>query len=688
MNVYDSPINNQQSTINNPYDIIIECGIIFLIVFTPLAFGTVHVWAYTVMELIVLFLLLVWLLKLIYLNRSFPHFRISFVKTPLNLPLCLFFLLVLFQMVPLSPSIIEHISPNTYDLYIQTVPGYGVQEADLNNTSDKISANRPLSIYSHATRDELLKVLAYVTVFLLIINNIKTRDQMRRLVLAIIITGTVVAFLGIMQMLSGTNKIYWFWLSKYKIGNYFGPFVNPNHFAGYMGMVIPLGIGLLIARLFNRSFIPAGSWRHRLSVIESHLSKNSLLIFIIVIMGLSLIFSLSRGGILCFLFSMIFFFTILGIKRSQRKKRKIGAVILGLIFAMLIWIGIDPVLKELSTLSDIRFTSYSRTIISKDTLNIARDFPFFGVGLGNFQHIYSKYTTLKTRGYTHAHNDYMEMLADTGWSGAILFFGGIVFLLLKTLLLWHRRRDPFVTGITLGAVTGAVFILLQNMVTFNFHIPANAMLFFIILGLTVVVVHPSIPVRNISFHPRMKSAVYFMMFILLAGFAVTVVNAYQGEKYFKLYKRSTGPMIPQDLIKSIDCDLSNAAFHYELGRYYAKAMSKCWKDGNWKYVKGKWIFEPGKNTSSNGMMALDSFFQAVILQPTNAWYHFNLGWMVEQLGRFFPETTAGPISPYPSIRPIDEFNLAIILAPGNSYIKKHAEKSKAESSANVTVHTP
>ena len=665
-------------------NIVIECGIIFLIVFTPLAFGTVHVWAYTVMELTVLFLLLVWLLKLIYLNRSFSGFRLSLVKTPLNLPLCLFFLLVLFQMVPLSPSVIEHISPNTYDLYIQTVPGYGVQEADL-NAPDKISTNRPLSIYSHATRDELLKIFAYVAVFFLIINNIKTRDQMRRLVLAIIITGTIVAFLGILQMLSGTNKIYWFWLSKYKIGNYFGPYVNPNHFAGYMGMVIPLGIGLLIAQLLNRSLIPAGSWRHRLSVIESHLSKNSLLIFLIVIMGLSLIFSLSRGGILCFLFSMVFFFTILGIKRSQRKKRKIGAVILGLIFAMLIWIGIDPVLKELSTLANIRFTSDARTIVSKDTLDIARDFPFFGVGLGNFQHIYPKYTTLKLRGvFTHAHNDYMEMLADTGWPGAILFFGGIVFLLIKTLLLWHRRRDPFVTGITLGAVTGAVFILLQNMVTFNFHIPANAMLFFIILGLTVVVVHPSIPARNLSLHPRMKLAVYPIMCILLAGLAVTVVSAYQGEKYFKLYKRSTGPMmIPQDLIKSIDCDPSDAACHCELGRYYAKAMSKCCKEGNWKYVKGKWVFEPGKDAFSNGLTALDSYFQAVTLQPTNAWYHFNLGWIVEQLGRFYPETTAGPISHYPSIRPVDEFNLAIMLAPGNSYIKKHAEKSKAESSPHL-----
>ena len=663
--------------------IIIEWGIIFLIVFTPLAFGTVHVWAYTVMELAILFLLLVWLLKLIYINRSSPKIRLSSVRTPLNLPLCFFFLLCLFQVVPLSPSMIEYISPNTHSFYIRTVPGYGIHDTGLNSL-DKISPYRTLSIYFHATRDELLKVLAYAAIFFLIINNIKTRDQIRRLVLAIVITGTIVAFLGILQMLSGTNKIYWFWLSKYKIGNYFGPYVNPNHFAGYMGMVIPLGIGLLIAHLLNRFSIPAGSWRHRLSVIESHLSKNSLLIFLIVIMGLSLFFSLSRGGILCFLFSTVFFFTILGIKRSQRKKRKIGAVILGLIFAMLIWIGIDPVLKELSTLADIRFTSNTRTIISKDTLNISKDFPFFGVGLGNFQYIYPKYTTLKYTGvYTHAHNDYMEMLADTGWPGAILFFGGIVFLLIKTLMLWYRRRDPFVVGLTLGGVTGAVFILIQNMWTFNFHIPANAMLFFIILGLTTVVVNPSIPARNISLHPRMKPAVYPLMFILLAGLAVTVVSAYQGEKHFKLYKSSTGPMILQDLTKSIACDPSNAAYHYELGRYYAKAMSKYWKEGKWEYVKGKWVFEPGKDAFSNGLMALDSYFQAVTLQPANAWYHFNLGWIIDQLVRFYPEATAGPISQYPSIRPVDEFNLAIMLAPGNSYIKKHVERSKAESSKDI-----
>jgi O-antigen ligase len=656
---------------------VIECGIIFLIVFTPLAFGTVHAWACTVMELTVLFLLLVWLLKLIYLNRSFPEFRLSLVKTPLNLPLCLFFLLVLFQMVPLSPSVIERISPNTCDLYIQTVPGYGVQETDL-NASDKISACRPLSIYSHDSRDELLKVLACVAVFLLIINNINTRDQMRRLVLAIIITGTIVAFLAILQMLSGTNKIYWFWLSKYKIGNYFGPYVNPNNFAGYMGMVIPLGIGLLIAHLFNRSFIPAGSWRHRLSVIESHLSKNSLLMFIIVIMGLSLILSLSRWGVLCFLFSMVFFFTILGMKKSQRKKRKIGAVILGLIFAMLVWIGIDPVLKELSTLADIRFASDTRTVIAKDTLDIAGDFPFFGVGLGNFQHIYSKYSTLTGKQVcTHAHNDYMEMLADTGWPGAVLFFGGILFLLIKTLMLWHRRKDPFVTGIALGGVTGAVFLLLHSTVTFNFHIPANAMLFFIILGLTTVVVNPSVTTRTFALRSRMKPTMYTLMFVPLAGLAVTVVGAYQGEKYFNLYKRSTGPVIEQTLAKSIAWDPSNAAFHYELGRHHAMAMSKCFREGNWKHLKGEWVFEPGKDAFMNGLKALDSYFQAVILQPTNAWYHFNLGWIVKELGRFFPETTAGPISHYPLIRPVDEFNLAIILAPNNSYIKKHAEESKA-----------
>jgi len=104
-------------------DRIIKWGLIFLIIFTPLAFGTVHTWSYTLMELTVILLLLIWLLKLIVTSKN-PKGTSHFVRTPLNLPILLFVLLVLLQLLPLPPKAIKHLSPNTYNLYKTTLPGY------------------------------------------------------------------------------------------------------------------------------------------------------------------------------------------------------------------------------------------------------------------------------------------------------------------------------------------------------------------------------------------------------------------------------------------------------------------------------------------------------------------------------------------------------------------------------------
>ena len=131
-----------------------------------------------------------------------------------------------------------------------------------------------------------------------------------------------------------------------------------------------------------------------------------------------------------------------------------------------------------------------RPQVWKDTLNLSRDFPLFGVGLGNFQTIYPKYKTLTTPTlWEHAHNDYVEMLADTGWVGLLLFFGGIWFLLFSTIKKWKQRRDPFPASITLGGFIGAISLLCHCLVEFNLHIPSNAFLLFVILGLSVVAVN-------------------------------------------------------------------------------------------------------------------------------------------------------------------------------------------------------
>ena len=98
-------------------DNIIEFGLIFLVLFTPLVFGSVYVWAYSIMEIIVLLMLITMVVKKCLLQGE----KFSF---PFILPISVFLFLIFFQMAPLPPLAVKLVSPKTYELYSQTLDGY------------------------------------------------------------------------------------------------------------------------------------------------------------------------------------------------------------------------------------------------------------------------------------------------------------------------------------------------------------------------------------------------------------------------------------------------------------------------------------------------------------------------------------------------------------------------------------
>jgi O-antigen ligase len=535
------------------FDRIIEYGIIFLIVFTPFAFGSVHLWAYSAVELIICFLVIIWILKLISINISKaiimpyhqlavhnPQFttsystvcvnRFGFVKTPLNTPIILFVGLILFQLMPLPPGALKFFSPNTYQLYKatltdgQTSPTV-VQAHEITNLTDvavpagtssgrladhplartesggsQITNNkssivnrksqisnfswRPISIYPYATKSELIKILTYIGLFFLITNVPGVR--INHIVVIIIGVGFLISFLGILQKLTGTTKIYWVGDASYV--DLFGPYINRNHFAGYIVMVIPIALGLLISRFANITFSRNMTWRSIIVESESHIFVNLLLIFAMTIMISSLFLSLSRGGIISFIVVMVVFFSLVGLSRAKEaisKGRRIILTVLILAFVFLIWLGLNPVLNRLSSLS-----SPERYEVFQNTINIAKDFPLFGTGLGTFQYIYPRYKSLQDQlYYDHAHNDYVELLSENGVLGLVIVMVGIIVFFGKTVAKWRERRDTYAKGITLGGICGVIAIFNHSFTDFNLHIPANALFFSLILGLTFNAVH-------------------------------------------------------------------------------------------------------------------------------------------------------------------------------------------------------
>lgn len=136
----------------------------------------------------------------------------------------------------------------------------------------------------------------------------------------------------------------------------------------------------------------------------------------------------------------------------------------------------------------------SRSAVWRDTLAIFKDFPYFGTGLGTFSHIFPVYKTVPITGFfTHAENDYLQLASETGIIGVLLgflFLVGLFWLGLRTLA---KINDGLLAGVLIGSLGACVAILLHSMVDFNLYIPANALLFTLMVSLIVCIARAEVP---------------------------------------------------------------------------------------------------------------------------------------------------------------------------------------------------
>ncbi len=429
---------------------IIEVGLILLIIFSTLAFGSVEVWAYTVIELVVLLLVTFSVLKTVHGSQFTVH-PLRGMKYPILL-ISTFVILIFLQIIPLPSEIIRIISPKTYNLY-----------TDLSLDSRSFMT---MSLYPYATRIELLKLLSYIGIFILTISAIDTKESAMKAIRVLIIFGFILSIFGIIQKATWNGKIYWFKELTHG-GSPFGPFVNRNHFAGYMGMIIPLSIAY---------------------VFTIHKKEKQIIYgFMALIMTLAVFYSASRGGVTIFLVGLILFVVVMLFKRLKNKGLWIITAFVICLSGYLIYLGIiDPVMERFIK-TDI--SSEERLLVWKSTWNGFWDFWTFGSGLGTFQYIFPMY---KPRGitsyYDHAHNDYLEFFLEMGFAGvlySIFFLWYLISLFRKGTVNRERWTVNNKFYVRLGLITSILTMLLHSIVDFNLHIPSNAILFSLILGLYV-----------------------------------------------------------------------------------------------------------------------------------------------------------------------------------------------------------
>jgi len=221
-----------------------EILLLFLLIFPPVAYGAVEIWSVTVVHVVVIVVATLFVIQMV------AKGNITLYRTPVDLLVLLFLILVVFSVF--------------------------------------------LSVYTYASRIALYKILSYIVIFYLVINIIMTQKQLNVLLWAIVLFGSLFATAAL-TMLGGEFLGF----KVFTTDNYITlTFVNRNHFAGYLEMVVWLCLGLA---LVNKG------------------AKKILLLCLAVYIAVAIFFSLSRGGILGFLAGSFFISVVFAFCYGKKK---------------------------------------------------------------------------------------------------------------------------------------------------------------------------------------------------------------------------------------------------------------------------------------------------------------------------------------------------------------------------------
>lgn len=429
-----------------------------MLVFAVVAFGAVDFWALGVLSagsglIAALWLADAWFKK---------EFRVNF--NSLQIPL---FGLILIGLIQLLPA----------------------RSVDVPNDLLPTAVTASLSLAPYATRLAIVQLVVYSVFFAAAYTFINHRNRLRKIVLLIIIFGSTMAFYGILQRLANLEEIYGLRSPGFAVP--FASFINQHHFAALMEMTI----GVTLALFFG------GATRN---------NKRIFLIIAVLIMGMAIVFTSSRGAMIS-LFGVIGFIiaanilqkpereSTSGIENLTNFRRNFaliggGLVLVLVLFGFVLLLGGDESLLRGIGLSNQADVSNGRTHFWQIALQIFRDRPIIGAGLDSFGIVFTHYDTWNgTYRVEQAHNDYLQILADAGVFGFACIAAFIFLLFRQGLRTVAEAADPFRRAVAVGALAGCCGILIHSFFDFPLRTPANA-LFFLTLSVlaTASIRHPKL----------------------------------------------------------------------------------------------------------------------------------------------------------------------------------------------------
>ena len=409
-----------------------------IIVFTTMAYGTVH------QPVLAAFYLLVALVTLLWAVDGFLTGAVRFNPDPIQLCLVAAGLYGLAQVVPIG---------------------------SMAATSGVSSIPKTISLDPFATQVSAIHFIALFFFFSVLLVLLDSASRIRKLAVVITVFGFGYAFFAILQSVLSPLKIY----GIYEATSPFGSFVNRHNFAAYMEMAVAVPLGLIFTGAITKD-------------------KKLLYITAIALIGVSLLLSQSRGGLIAFLAQIIFLVLLTtGTKSKSNLALKLGLAVLLFVavIAGAVFVGGETSFTRVAETAASTDLTTGRSHIWSVTVEVIKANLPFGAGLGAFGVAYTPHDTMSgLERVEQAHNDYLQVLADAGLVG--LLIGG--FFLFRVFIAGRaatRIDNTYRRGIAFGALSGIFAILVHSIFDFVLHTTAVSVLFLTLVGERVVHLFPT-----------------------------------------------------------------------------------------------------------------------------------------------------------------------------------------------------
>lgn len=446
----------------------------FIIFFAPFALGTVHLWAETVLGLAIIvffFLCAAMIIEEGVVSRGASVVSLSFIA------------IFLFACLQIYFKITEY----PYRTYRAGELG-----------------------------------LIYFALFTATYYFLRERRDVESIFFKITLAGFAVSVLGIVQFLTGTDKVYW--LFGFSGALPFGPFIYENHFACYASMTALATIGGI---MLSSTKGEAVNWEGPLKISIVKFFNNMLngkiffRIFAIIVIISAVFLSKSRAGIILLLMSIAFFSLCMLLTRHKEKIAWVLIIALLAIVLLITWVGVERTVKELQTI--FSYKEYvGRAELYFDALKMIKSHPFTGVGIDAFAAAFPAYRSRpEFNFYEYLHSDVLQLSVDAGVIGFFLIIAPFVVFLRQLGLASGKLSDRSLRYTALALFSACFYIILHSSIDFCMRTGAISSLFVIVLALGAAVMRTggktadsSAGMIRINIPGNNKKAAYAVFFII------------------------------------------------------------------------------------------------------------------------------------------------------------------------------